>query len=363
MAAAAAVLVVPPLLFVLTVLAWSRLPGPGEGRTVLVDWRPGPGHAAAAAELEQRGLIRSRWLMWLYLRLFCDSVLLEPGSHLLRDALSPREIVARLGRLRTRPVVRVRVPEGWNCWQVASRLEEAGICPKSSFLQAAWDASLLAELGVTGPSAEGHLFPATYELRVDSRAEQVMRTLVRQARSRLAALTRRHADSAKRLEIELGWGEQQIVTLASIIEKETARPDERRLIAGVFFNRLRDPVFRPARMLQSDPTAAYGCLVAPQSAPSCQGYRGRITPAMLRDRANAYNTYLHAGLPPGPIANPGEAALEAVLDPAQTENLFFTAQGQGQHRFSRTLEQHNEAVRASRRSARGASALSDADRP
>jgi UPF0755 protein len=291
--------------------------------------------------------------MGLYLRLFCRSVRLEPGPHLLRDASSPRDLVARLARLRTRPAVRVTVPEGWNSRQIASRLEQVGICPEASFLQATSSAPLLDELRIAGPSAEGYLFPATYELRVDSSAEQVVRTLAAHAHAKFGAVVRRHADAARRLAAEFGWGTQQIVTLASIIEKETAQPDERRLMAGVFFNRLRDAGFRPARMLQSDPTAAYGCIVAPESAPSCQRYAGRITATMLRDPSNAYNTYLHPGLPPGPIANPGEPALEAVLDPAQTDALFFVAQGgQGRHRFSRTLEQHNQAVRAGRRSAR-----------
>jgi UPF0755 protein len=299
--------------------------------------------------------------MALYLHVFCRSVRLEPGPHLLEYALSPRDLVARLARLRRRPVVRVTVPEGWNSRQIARRLERAGVCPEATFLQAVSNAPLLGELRIAGPSAEGYLFPAAYALRVDSSAEHVVRTLVEQAHTRLGELMRRHAGSAERLETELGWRTQQIVTLASIIEKETAHPDERRLVAGVFLNRLRDPGFRPARMLQSDPTAAYGCIVAPRSAPSCQGYTGRITPAMLRDPANAYNTYLHPGLPPGPIGNPGESAIEAVLDPARTDALFFVAQGsQGRHRFSRTLEQHNEAVRASRRSARGTSSPSTA---
>jgi UPF0755 protein len=301
--------------------------------------------------------------MALYLRLFCASMRLEPGSHLLQDALSPRDLVARLARLRTRPVVRVTIPEGWNSRQIARRLERTGVCPEAAFLRAVSSAPLLGELRIAGPSAEGYLFPAAYLLRVDSSAERVVRTFAEHAHARLGELTRRHADGAKRLEAELGWRTQQIVTLASIIEKETAHPDERRLMAGVFLNRLRDLDFRPARMLQSDPTAAYGCIVAPQSAPSCREYSGRITPAMLRDPANTYNTYLHPGLPPGPIGNPGASALEAVLDPAQTDALFFVAQGaEGRHRFSRTLEQHNEAVRASRRSTRGTSSPSAAGR-
>ena len=101
-----------------------------------------------------------------------------------------------------------------------------------------------------------------------------------------------------------------------------------------------------ARMLQSDPTAGYGCLVAQAPPPSCQRLSRRITPAMLRDRSNRYNTYVHRGLPPGPIGNPGERALEAVLDPADTDFYFFVADGRGRHRFSRTLAEHERAVQS-----------------
>lgn len=128
------------------------------------------------------------------------------------------------------------------------------------------------------------------------------------------------------------------------MEREAAASDERGTIASVYYNRLDDPEFRPSGMLQADPTAAYGCQVAPKSAASCAGYVGRVTPAMLRDPDNAYNTYKHAGLPPGPIANPGASSLEAVLAPAQTEYLFFVASGNGRHTFSRTLDEHNRAV-------------------
>ena len=109
-------------------------------------------------------------------------------------------------------------------------------------------------------------------------------------------------------------------------------------------NRLSDPTFRPAKTLQSDPTAAYGCLVESARAPSCGAATGGVTPGMLRDSANRYNTYRHAGLPPGPIGNPGERALRAVLAPAKTDYLFFVAKGGGKHRFSRTFEEHREAL-------------------
>src|SRR5262249_6208505 len=135
--------------------------------------------------------------------------------------------------------------------------------------------------------------------------------------------------------------------LASVVEKEAARSDELPIIASVFFNRLNDPDFQPLRMLQSDPTAGYGCVALP-SIESCKGFTGRVTPAILRDPGNPYNTYRHPGLPPGLIPNPGLAAIEAVLVPAKTDYLFFVAQGDGRHAFSRTLGEHEAAIRRPR---------------
>jgi UPF0755 protein len=133
--------------------------------------------------------------------------------------------------------------------------------------------------------------------------------------------------------------------LASIIEKEAGKADEKPLIASVFLNRLLDPTFRPLRMLQSDPTATYGCLVQTPPPESCTP--GRPTPAMLRDTTNPYNTYRRAGLPPGPISSPGEGAIRAVLAPAKTDYLYFVAQGGGRHRFSRTFSEHRGAIEQS----------------
>jgi UPF0755 protein len=171
----------------------------------------------------------------------------------------------------------------------------------------------------------------------------VLGTLVGEATKRLAALIERRKPDFDRAQAELGMGLHEVVTFASVVEKEAARAEERPLIASVFRNRLTDPTFKPARSLQSDPTAVYGCLVRPELA-SCRNFNGKVLPAMLRDPENAYNTYRRPGLPPGPIANPGLSALEAVLAPAATEYLFFVASGNGHHIFSRTLEEHEAAI-------------------
>jgi UPF0755 protein len=229
--------------------------------------------------------------------------------------------------------------------QIGARLEELEICTNAAFVRDARQRALLDELGITGESAEGYLFPASYDFLVNSRPTLVITTMVRELHKRFERVRARHPGALERLQRDLRFSAADVLTLASIVEKETAHADERPLIASVFYNRLQNPAFVPSRMLQSDPTAAYGCTIAPNDAPSCASYRGRVTPAMLRDAANRYNTYRHTGLPPGPIANPGEPAIEAVLAPAQTDYLFFVANASGRHTFSRTFEEHAKAIR------------------
>jgi UPF0755 protein len=142
-----------------------------------------------------------------------------------------------------------------------------------------------------------------------------------------------------------GVNSHGVVILASVIERETSKGAERAKIARVFLNRLLEPDAETKGRLQSDPTAGYGCLIDPLVAPSCRDFAGKITPRMLDDAANPYNTYRHAGLPPGPISNPGEQALKAVLSPAVTQDLYFVADGNGGHAFSETYAQHRAAVR------------------
>ena len=263
---------------------------------------------------------------------------------MLNDGASPRELSLRMARSASRPSQRVTVPEGFQFVQIGQRLEHAEVCTLAAFRNAVSDPALLHELGISGPSAEGYLFPASYGLLLDSDAREVVRVLVAEAKSRLQKLLQAHPGRLEQLTRDDSFSEGDVLTLASIIEKEAQANEERAQIASVFFNRLHDPDFRPARMLQSDPTASYGCLVHAAEIPSCASFHGSVTPALLRDTANPYNTYRHAGLPPGPIANPGEASIEAVLAPAQTDYLYFVAKGGGRHAFSRTFAEHREAL-------------------
>ncbi len=329
-------------------LRWATSPRTGSGKWVVVEWAPGLSFEQGAQLLHDRALVADPWAMETYLRLHAAAARPRPGLHLLRDDLSPREVAEYLARLPSRPRRHVLLPEGWNHMQIAERLESAGICPASRFQAVAFEPELVGEWIGAGGSLEGYLFPDTYEFYVNTDCRRVAETLVSRARRQFSRVMQLHAAEAAALRREFGWGEREIVTLASIIEAETGSPDERALIASVFLNRLRNKDFRPLRSLQSDPTAGYGCLVAPDDAPSCAGYGHRVTPAIVRDPQNRYNTYRHPGLPPGPISNPGLRAVEAVLRPATTNYLFFFASGRGHHFFSETFDDHSARIRSSR---------------
>ncbi|MFC1641737.1 endolytic transglycosylase MltG, partial [Myxococcota bacterium] len=261
---------------------------------------------------------------------------------------TPAELTDRLSRRPSRLAVKVRLPEGLNHMQVARRLEKQQICSEQAFIASVRDPVLLAELEIRAASAEGYLFPATYHWSVNTDARDLVRQLVGEFRRRMARLEARHPKALETLGQRRGWSEHEVVVLASIVEKETSRAEERALVAGVYVNRLTRRDFEPRARLQSDPTAAYGCWLDSLAIPSCTGFVGRVTPAMLRDASNPYNTYRHAGLPPGPISNPGEAALEAALLPAETEYMFFVANDRGGHTFSRTYQEHRRAVHGGR---------------
>ncbi|MCB9606270.1 MAG: endolytic transglycosylase MltG [Polyangiaceae bacterium] len=286
--------------------------------------------------LHHAGLVQSPTLFGWYLT-FAGEI--EPGAHLLGPGLSAAELSRRLTRSRGRNSQKLSVPEGLNLYQIAERAEAAQICAAQDFVSAARKQTLLDELGIErSSSVEGYLFPATYEFAADTRPEDVIRRLVRETRKRLRAL----GDSE--LVKRRGWGEHEILTLASMIEKEAGVPEERPLISSVFHNRLDSPEFEKRRFLQSDPTSAYACFAEPKQVPACAGFSGKVTPALNRDPKNRYSTYVVQGLPPGPIANPGEAALRAAVSPAKTDYLFFVARGGGRHTFTRTYAEHQRAV-------------------
>ncbi len=328
----------------LALFSWSFVHGPGAGKVQHFEVLPNEAEGSLAARLQAAQLLESPRLFSAYRRVLNSSEL-APGSHVVRDDLSARELVRRLARLPGRGTAHVIVPEGFNHVQLAERLQQLGVCDAEDFRRAVLDAGHARELGLAASSAEGYLFPATYELLADSSPNAVVGVLVAEAQKHLARLQSELGPQFTARQSEHGLSVHDVVILASMIEKEAVKADEKPLIASVFLNRLLDPTFRPLHMLQSDPTASYGCFVQQPMPETCTP--GRPTPAMLRDATNVYNTYRHAGLPPGPISSPGEAAIRAVLAPAATDYLYFVAQGAGRHRFSRTFTEHRGAIEQS----------------
>lgn len=325
---------------------WSRWSRPSQQGSRIVQIDAPVDRAAVSEALAQKDLVSSSWLMTLYLSTLGRMGDIEPGEHFVPAGASPRELAQCLARSSSRPQVELTIPEGIHHVQVAQRLEQLGICPAAAFVQVVRQRELLDRHGIRGRDGEGYLFPATYRLHVDSQPERLFVRFASETRLRLRRIAAKiGVGPFEALSAARGWGESEILTLASMIEKEARLEQERPLIASVFFNRLDSDSFRPKHMLQSDPTAGYGCLVLRDELPSCRDFQTRVTPAMLRDPSNPYNSYRHPGLPPGPIANPGEPSILAVLQPAKTDYLFFVAARDGSHRFSAAYEEHEARIR------------------
>lgn len=265
------------------------------------------------------------------------------GPHSFRGDMTPEEILAELVRAQRAEETRVTIPEGRNILEVADILADAGFGTQKEILAVMRDPALREELGITGESLEGYIFPDTYKFPTKATPEQVLRKMVEHHKQVYAGLKRSHREAIEELDRVFGWGDREIVIMASLVEKETAAKHERPLIAGVFLNRLRFASFQPKR-LETDPTIIYGCTVPLEKSTACQSFEGRIRRVHLRDPDNPYNTYTHEGLPPGPITNPGKAALESVLAPKKSRFLYFVSRNDKTHQFSKTMAEHEAAV-------------------
>jgi UPF0755 protein len=327
----------------LAAAAWSasRLltaPGPNGSAQVFVV-APDESLGSVARRLDASGLLPSAPLFGpetfvLYARATRADRKMKSGEYELDSGMRPVEILRKLvaGEVMTHPVV---LPEGLRIDEVAARLEAAGILPASEFAGLAGDAARARALGIEADGLEGYLYPETYRFPRGADSREVAAAMVEEFRSRLGADD--HAAIARS-----GRSLHEVVTLASIVEKETAVGSERALIAAVFHNRLA----RGMR-LQSDPTVIYG-LVRTRG-----GFDGNLRKRdLLAD--TPWNTYTRAGLPPGPIASATIDSIRAVLAPADVRYLYFVARRDGTHQFSNTLEEHTRAVNLYQRR-RGAS--------
>lgn len=250
---------------------------------------------------------------------------LQAGEYQVAEQMNSRQLFWMIahGKVFVHVIV---IPEGWTSFDIGDELEKEGICTKKEFSSVAADPSLVRDFAPGAKSLEGFLFPSTYEFTRHTTCEQAAATMVHEFRG---VLDKETANGT--LPLPDGLSLVQTLTLASLVERETPNSDERPLIAGVFLNRLAKAV-----PLQCDPTVQYAWLL--------QGHIVEdVHPADLHIES-PYNTYLHPGLPPGPIANPGEAALHAALNPEKTDYLYFVANTEGGHFFSKTLAEHNRNV-------------------
>ena len=276
--------------------------------------------AAVSRALEEAGLVRRAWAFRGLARYEGVGAKLRAGEYALRASMRPDEILQRLvrGQVRTHPLV---IPEGLTAAEIAERVARAGLGSADDFLRVVHDPDLVAQLGLEGDNLEGYLFPETYRFARGVPMRAIVMDMVGEFQRAWEPLAPRAA--------ERGLGRREVVILASIVEKETAAPEERPMIAAVFLNRLA----RGMR-LETDPAVIYGI----------PDFDGNLRRVHLEDESNPYNTYRIAGLPPGPIANPGADALRAVVEPAETDALFFVSRNDGTHQFSRTYAEHVRAV-------------------
>jgi UPF0755 protein len=301
-------------------LGWS-LRRPSDATTEVVFEVPrGATLGAVAAELEREGLIRNALGFRVLARVTGRADGLRAGEYALAPSLAADQVLDRLtrGAVMTHSV---SLPEGLTMHEIGARFEEAGLVSADEFVTVASDPDLPILLGVDGTNLEGYLFPETYELAKGLGAREIVRLMVEQ----FLRVWRR----IEPLAAEKALNMRDVVVLASLVEKETGAPEERPLVAAVFHNRLE----RGMR-LETDPSVIYGI----------PDFDGNLRRVHLEDESNPYNTYRIAGLPPGPIANPGEAALRAVVQPAENDYLFFVSRNDGTHVFSRTYREHVNAV-------------------
>lgn len=338
-------------------MSYPDEPHDGTGRDVEVEIASGMSFPAIATRLADQGVIaRPTWF-----RMFAmwrgQTADVKPGKYLIKDNLTPREVLAIIIAGVAEATVRVTLPEGENMLELFRRLEEAKVARAVELEALARDRDFLAKYAIAGDTAEGYLFPDTYRFHVGERPHVVLQRLITRHREIWNQAMQKHAREASRLKDRLNWTDRDLLTLASIVEKEAVDPAERPRIAQVFLNRLTSSSFKPKR-LETDPTIRYGCLVPKEKSPPCVAWIElctkagkppgceRLRRAQLDDKDNPYNTYQHEGLPPGPIGNPGKKSIEATFAPDGSDYFFFVATSKSSrtHAFARTVAEHKRNV-------------------
>ena len=313
-------------LFVAAVLTAASLfqffdsPASKDHRTKIVSVASGQPFSTVARKLQEEGLVTDAFRLTVLARAEGAARKIQAGEYAFSASMSPRQILDALvsGRVR---LLKVTIPEGFTMMDIGRRLEENGITNADEFLKLAHDPNFVSSLGIQGETVEGYLYPDTYRFLRNTDPAKVIKTMVGRWRSVFEQFREQVQQS--------DMSELQIMTLASIIEKETALPEEKPLVASVYLNRLKKNM-----RLYADPTVIYGI----------ESFDGNITKNHLRTDT-PYNTYLRRGLPPGPIANPDRESIAAVLYPAHTDYLYFVSRNDGSHEFSSNYGAHRRAVR------------------
>ncbi|MDH3976484.1 MAG: endolytic transglycosylase MltG [Deltaproteobacteria bacterium] len=288
---------------------------------VVMEIEPGSSFTSISKKLEKKGILENERMFYLYAKIRGLQSKAKAGEYLIEPAMSTDEILDRLvrGSVITH---RITIPEGYNIYQVADMLEEKKITKKKDFIKKAKDKNFMASLNVKGVSLEGYLYPETYFFFKGMKTEEIMRQMVNRFHTVFT-------DDLKKKSKAMGFTMEEVVTLASIIEKETGNPDERPLISAAFHNRLKKKM-----RLQSDPTTIYGII---------ETFDGNLRRKDLLQKT-PYNTYKISGLPLGPIANPGIESIKAALNPADVDYIFFVSMNNGSHIFAKTYKEHNKNV-------------------
>ena len=309
------------LLPALAIYRYAHAPGPLSAPRRGLEISRGSGLKAIARSLEEQRVIDRPWLFMTLAFVRGTEGSLKAGEYAFEEGVTPWQVIEILEA--GRPMAHyVTLNEGWTIDEMAEAIGKLGIVSPNRLIALARDPAFARSLGILQTTLEGYCFPDTYALTRQMTEEAVLALLVSRFREVYAAAREAAGGSATNLK------DHAIVTLASIVEKETGAPEERGLIAAVFLNRLKRGM-----LLQSDPTVIYGI----------PDFDGNLTRKQLK-APTPYNTYTEPGLPPGPIANPGRAALLAVLNPGLDDYLYFVSRNDGSHHFSRTLSEHNRAV-------------------
>ena len=288
---------------------------------VVINVPRGQSLKTTADYLHQINVIKNPFKVILIARIKGYDKHLKAGEYLLSAAMTPLQVLEIMVKGDVK-LHKLTIPEGYNTYQIAELVAQTGFGTIEDFIRAASDTALVQKMGITAESLEGYLFPDTYYFPRDATINQIISTMVKRFWSIYTPEWKEHGQS-------IGLNVHQIVTLASIIEKETGAAFERPIISSVFHNRLRKKM-----RLESDPTVIYGI----------ENFDGNLTRKHLKTYT-PYNTYKIRGLPVGPIANPGRASLEAALYPDKTAYIYFVSKKNSTHHFSKTLKEHNRAVR------------------